>query len=174
MESAAAEPSAEPAPPAPNEYVYGAAIGASGPLSRAAGEAPQMVLGLALIALGYLLLGPSPVLARWLPRRWSRSRSDSPPPRATTIEVRSSPLVVTTEDSPLGASWSSALSYMHSAARETSAANAGVDIATYNLMMDLQHRDITPEDYDTLRRASPLVSTSHITHACDSLLLLCA
>ena len=27
-----------------------------------------MVLGLALIALGYLLLGPSPVLARWLPQ----------------------------------------------------------------------------------------------------------
>ena len=47
---------------------YGAAIGASGPLSRAAGEAPQMVLGLALIALGYLLLGPSPILARWLPQ----------------------------------------------------------------------------------------------------------
>ena len=26
------------------------------------------MLGLALIALGYLLLGPSPVLARWLPQ----------------------------------------------------------------------------------------------------------
>ena len=27
----------------------------------------------------------------------------------------------------------------------------GVDVATYDMLMDLQHRDITPEDYDTLR-----------------------
>jgi len=26
----------------------------------------------------------------------------------------------------------------------------GVDLSTYNLLMDLQHRDITPEDYETL------------------------
>jgi len=37
------------------------------------------------------------------------------------------------------------------AEREAAAATVGVDLPTYNLLMDLQHRDITPEDYDTLR-----------------------
>lgn len=31
------------------------------------------------------------------------------------------------------------------------AAALGVDLPTYNMLMDLQHRDITPEDYETLR-----------------------
>lgn len=44
--------------------------------------------------------------------------------------------------------------------REAAAAAANVDVLTYNLMMDLQHRDITPEDYDTLRRACPLLATT--------------
>eukprot|EP00965_Chrysotila_dentata_P092696 3059737-Pleurochrysis_carterae.AAC.1 len=35
---------------------------------------------------------------------------------------------------------------------EAAAANMGVDVRTYNMLMDLQHRDITPEDYETLRR----------------------
>ena len=41
---------------------------------------------------------------------------------------------------------------MLSVGREAAAASAGMDLMTYNLLMELQHRDITPEDYDTLRR----------------------
>ena len=37
--------------------------------------------------------------------------------------------------------------------REAAAASAGFDLPTFNVLMDLQHRDLTPEDYDTLRRA---------------------
>ena len=37
------------------------------------------------------------------------------------------------------------------AEREAAAANVGVDTGTYNLLMDMQHRDITPDDYDMLR-----------------------
>jgi hypothetical protein len=36
--------------------------------------------------------------------------------------------------------------------REAAAAHAGLDVTTYSLLMELQHRDITPEDYETLRR----------------------
>ena len=41
--------------------------------------------------------------------------------------------------------------------REAAAVSAGVDVATFNMLMDLQHRDITPEDYDTLRRLDSAV-----------------
>ena len=37
------------------------------------------------------------------------------------------------------------------AEREAAAANVGVDTGTYNLLMDMQHRDITPDDYEMLR-----------------------
>ena len=37
------------------------------------------------------------------------------------------------------------------AEREAAAATVGVDEGTYNLLMDMQHRDITPDDYDMLR-----------------------
>ena len=39
--------------------------------------------------------------------------------------------------------------------REAAAVSAGVDIATFTMLQSMQHRDITPEDYDTLRRAPP-------------------
>jgi len=38
------------------------------------------------------------------------------------------------------------------AARAPAAASMGVDVSTYNMLMDMQHRDITPEDYDMLTR----------------------
>lgn len=38
------------------------------------------------------------------------------------------------------------------AEREAAAASMGVDVSTYNMLMDMQHRDITPEDYEMLRR----------------------
>jgi len=41
---------------------------------------------------------------------------------------------------------------MLSVGREAAAASAGMDLTTYNLLMELQQRDITPEDYDMLRR----------------------
>ena len=52
--------------------------------------------------------------------------------------------------------------------REAAAVSSGLDIATFSMLMDLQHRDITPEDYDTLRRAPPaqppcLHTTHHLT-----------
>ena len=37
------------------------------------------------------------------------------------------------------------------AEREAAAATVGVDEGTYNLLMDMQHRDITPDDYEMLR-----------------------
>jgi len=37
------------------------------------------------------------------------------------------------------------------AEREAAAATVGVDTGTYNLLMDMQHRDITPDDYEMLR-----------------------
>ena len=37
------------------------------------------------------------------------------------------------------------------AQREAAAAAMGLDLATYADLVQLQHRDITPEDYDTLR-----------------------
>ena len=53
------------------------------------------------------------------------------------------------------------------AEREAAAASAGVDIVSYNLLMDMQHRDITPDDYEMLRRCvGPYCSrlgTLHLT-----------
>jgi hypothetical protein len=37
------------------------------------------------------------------------------------------------------------------AEREAAAATVGVDEGTYNLLMDMQHREITPDDYEMLR-----------------------
>ena len=50
-----------------------------------------------------------------------------------------------------------------SAQREAAAVSFGVDVSTFNMLMDMQHRDITPEDYDTLRRthAAPLRTICH-------------
>ena len=41
--------------------------------------------------------------------------------------------------------------------REAAAARAGVDVTTYTAIMEIQHRDITPEDYDTLLRLTDSV-----------------
>lgn len=49
--------------------------------------------------------------------------------------------------------------------REAAAVSAGVDLFTYNLMMDLQHREITPEDYDTLRRLDSSIAPKTLTPA---------
>ena len=47
--------------------------------------------------------------------------------------------------------------------REAAAVSAGVDLMTYNMLVDLQHRDITPEDYDTLRRLDSSVQPKTLT-----------
>ena len=47
--------------------------------------------------------------------------------------------------------------------REAAAVSAGLDIFTYNMIMDLQHRDITPEDYETLRRLDSSVQPKTIS-----------
>lgn len=48
--------------------------------------------------------------------------------------------------------------------REAAAASAGVDVGTFSMLMDLQHRDITPEDYDLLGRArAPAPGAAHAT-----------
>lgn len=44
------------------------------------------------------------------------------------------------------------------AAREEAAATVGVDMGTYNLLMDLQHRAITPDDYDMRSSGSKVPS----------------
>jgi len=49
--------------------------------------------------------------------------------------------------------------------REAAAVSAGVDLSTYNLLMDLQHRDITPEDYETLRRLDSSVQPKTLSLA---------
>ena len=49
--------------------------------------------------------------------------------------------------------------------REAAAVSAGVDISTYNMLMDLQFRDILPEDYDTLRRLDNSVTPRTLTLA---------
>jgi len=95
----------------------------------------------------------SGIFRRWLPRRWLRFGFQS---RKT--EVAPVPRTSVVEDS-LSASIAAALaSVPFVSSLETGANRAGVDVPTYNLLLDLQHRDITPEDYDTLRRLDSSVA----------------
>ena len=49
--------------------------------------------------------------------------------------------------------------------REAAAATIGVDLPTYNVLVDLQHRDITPEDYETLRHLDRTVKPKTLSLA---------
>jgi len=51
------------------------------------------------------------------------------------------------------------------AEREAAAASMGVDLPMYNMLMDLQHRDITPEDYETLRTLDTSVKPKTLSRA---------
>jgi len=92
-------------------------------------------------------------LRSWLPVRWNRG----PQPETLTIQTESSASgeehsVPTPEPSQI---WRPTVITRVSqlrADREAAAESVGVDMSTYNLLMDLQHRDITPEDYETLRQ----------------------
>jgi len=49
--------------------------------------------------------------------------------------------------------------------RDAAAATIGVDLPTYNVLVDLQHRDITPEDYETLRHLDRTVKPKTLSLA---------
>jgi len=96
-------------------------------------------------------------LRSWLPSRW-RSPSSShtevitfPSSRSTESDRSSSspdlPQIVSQVRRP---SQMVRVPQLR-AEREAAAASMGIDLPTYNLLMELQHRDITPEDYETLR-----------------------
>ena len=58
-----------------------------------------------------------------------------------------------------------ALSRAARANNETAAASMGVDLRTYNMLIDLQHRDITPDDYETLRRLDSQVKPKTLSRS---------
>jgi hypothetical protein len=86
------------------------------------------------------------LLKRLLPSRWQES-SDL---RAPDGQAASSSLSVLAD---------SAAALRHSIGYRAEPAfvsieRAGVDIGTFNMLVDMQHREITPEDFETLRRES--------------------
>mmetsp|Transcript_13888 Transcript_13888/g.28157 ORF Transcript_13888/g.28157 Transcript_13888/m.28157 type:complete len:319 (+) Transcript_13888:41-997(+) len=98
-----------------------------------------------------------------LPSRWRRgpSRSDVMELQPNELGQESPTETVTRADVPAalarGASVIAAPNFCQytgrpmGAEREAAAATVGVDTGTYNLLMDMQHRDITPDDYEMLR-----------------------
>jgi len=91
------------------------------------------------------------VLRQLLPERWRSTTASS-----SSSSVATTSVTATASTAPLPSS-SFRPTYL-SIEREAAAAAANVDILTYNLMMDLQTREITPEDYDTLRRLDSSVA----------------
>mmetsp|Transcript_24563 Transcript_24563/g.62659 ORF Transcript_24563/g.62659 Transcript_24563/m.62659 type:complete len:237 (+) Transcript_24563:389-1099(+) len=90
----------------------------------------------------------------------SSGRSTAPPspsltPVASVASARVSSLSVSTSSTTLSLGRQPTV---RSLEREAAAVSAGIDLLTYNALMDLQHRDITPEDYDTLRRLDTAVT----------------
>ena len=111
-------------------------------------------------------------LQRWLPARWqarltSKSqvqilRTNSE--RDTEEEDTPRPVLLhhhaVRPDSP-GARLRARLR----ADSASAAAAAGVDLPTYTLLMEIQHRDITPNDFDTLRLLDQAIKPKTLTKA---------
>uniref|UniRef100_A0A7S4B5Z0 RING-type domain-containing protein n=1 Tax=Chrysotila carterae TaxID=13221 RepID=A0A7S4B5Z0_CHRCT len=90
-------------------------------------------------------------LRRWLPRSWRGGREGSfvLNSRDSMDEQTEPRLAEVRRVTMMSGRMTLARSRINP---EAAAANMGVDVRTYNMLMDLQHRDITPEDYETLRR----------------------
>ena len=87
---------------------------------------------------------------RWMPPRWrgkSKSKHDAAAARRSDsllTPAADGTLVLVNALSPFAP-------FRTRAEQEAEAASMGVDFATYMTLIDLQSRDITPEDYDALR-----------------------
>eukprot|EP00315_Gephyrocapsa_oceanica_P040371 CAMPEP_0185472150 /NCGR_PEP_ID=MMETSP1366-20130426/668_1 /TAXON_ID=38817 /ORGANISM="Gephyrocapsa oceanica, Strain RCC1303" /LENGTH=201 /DNA_ID=CAMNT_0028078947 /DNA_START=45 /DNA_END=647 /DNA_ORIENTATION=+ len=87
---------------------------------------------------------------RWMPPRWrgkSKSKHDAAAARRSDSLLTppaDGTLVLVNALSPIAP-------FRTRAEQEAEAASMGVDFATYMTLIDLQSRDITPEDYDALR-----------------------
>jgi len=98
---------------------------------------------------------------RWLPLRWNAGRTnvivlgprDTETARLTQNEPDRSTLIL------------SPRSPRPRLEREAAAVLMGVDVRTYDMMLDLQYRDITPEDYDTLRRLDTSVKPKTLSRS---------
>jgi len=88
------------------------------------------------------LLEKAGSLSRLLPLRWLHGHENAAAPGRVVLEQPRLPLTTARV----------AVARAARANNESAAASIGVDLGTYNMLMDLQHRDITPEDYETLRR----------------------
>ena len=89
------------------------------------------------------------LLKRWLPR-WAggkkKKRAPTPPPTPPAPPAVQPP-----------GTFNLFRPTFLAVEREAAAAAMNVDVGTFATLMDLQHRDITPEDYDTLRRLDSAV-----------------
>ncbi|KAL1523654.1 hypothetical protein AB1Y20_018589 [Prymnesium parvum] len=100
----------------------------------------------------------------WFPMRWK------PPSHAEVLTIQTRQLnpeaaaSTSPGQSPRRAAITRVAPQLRVENREAAAASMGMDLPTYNLLWDLQHRDITPEDYETLRHLDCNVQHRTLSH----------